>query len=74
MPDKSQTYSVEGVNADLRCYVSSLLRRNRCFAPSVAALKRLLRLFVTVYNRFCVFRCQHPNRPAALIDFLSALF
>ena len=74
VPDKSQTYTVEGVNADLRCYVSCLLRRNRCFARSVAALKRLLRLFVTTYNRFRIFRYQHANRPAALIDFLPALF
>lgn len=74
MPDKSQTYTVEGVNADLRCYVSALLRRNRCFARSAAALKRLLRLFVTTYNRFCLFKFQHPKRHAALTDFLPALF
>lgn len=33
LPDKSQTYTVEGVNADLRCYVSALLRRSRAPLP-----------------------------------------
>jgi IS1 family transposase len=62
MKDKSQTYSVEGVNADLRCYVPSLDRRGRCFARCWQALNRLLSLFITAYNRCCLFRIQHPNR------------
>lgn len=36
MPDKSQTYRVEGDNAELRHYLVRLARRSRCFS---AALK-----------------------------------
>ena len=31
MYDKSQTYSVEGTNADLRHYLARLARHSRCF-------------------------------------------
>jgi len=37
-PGKSQTYSVEAVNADLRHYLARLGRRSRCFTRSGAAL------------------------------------
>jgi len=53
-PNKSQTYSVEGINADLRCYVSALVRRTRGFARSVESLRRLVWLFVFCYNRRCL--------------------
>jgi IS1 family transposase len=32
MPDKSQTYSVEADNAELRPYLARLARRSRCFS------------------------------------------
>jgi len=50
-PNKSQTYSVEGLNADLRCYLSALVRRSRGFARSVESLRRLVWLLVFCYNR-----------------------
>ena len=53
-PDKSQTYSVEGCNADLRCYVSALIRRTRGFARSVESLRRLIWLWLFCYNRRCL--------------------
>lgn len=53
-PNKSQTYSVEGLNADLRCYVSALVRRTRGFARSIESLRRLVWLFVFCYNRRCL--------------------
>jgi IS1 family transposase len=52
-PNKSQTYTVEGLNADLRCYVSALVRRTRGFARDTKALRRLVWLFVFCYNRRC---------------------
>lgn len=38
MYDKSQTYSVEGTNADLRHYLAWLARRPRCFSRCIRAL------------------------------------
>ena len=52
--NKSQTYSVEGLNADLRCYLSALVRRTRGFARSIESLRRLVWLWVFCYNRRCL--------------------
>lgn len=48
---KEKTYTIEGVNADLRTYLKRLARRCRCFSRRLEALKRALRLFVWHYNR-----------------------
>lgn len=40
-PGKSQTYSVEADNAELRHYLARLRRCSRCFSRSIAALRRL---------------------------------
>jgi IS1 family transposase len=48
---KDETYTIEGVNADLRTYLGRLKRRSRCFSRSIDALKRALRLFVWHYNK-----------------------
>jgi IS1 family transposase len=52
LPNKSQTYSVEGDNAELRHYLARLFRhlarlfrRSRCFSRSLAALSRAVDLF-----------------------------
>jgi IS1 family transposase len=33
--DKSETYSVEGVNAELRHYLTRLARKSRCFSRCI---------------------------------------
>ena len=48
---KEETYTIEGVNADLRTYLKRLARRCRCFSRSLSALGEALRLFVWHYNR-----------------------
>jgi len=48
---KEETYTIEGINADLRTYLKRLARRCRCFSRCLEALKRALRLFVWHYNR-----------------------
>lgn len=73
-PGKSQTYTVEGTNADLRCYVPPLDRRGRCFPRCQKKLKALLSLFLFCYNRCCLFRYNHPKRHAFPTDFLPTLF
>jgi len=74
--DKSDTFTVEGVNADLRHYIPILARRSRCFARSLETLRAVLDVFVEAYNRFG--RAKHRYRltrrtgemPFALVDFL----
>ena len=52
--DKSDTFTVEGVNADLRHYIPLLARRSRCFARKIETLRVVLEVFVAAYNRFGV--------------------
>ncbi len=72
-PGKSQTYSVEAVNADLRHYLARLGRRSRCFTRSVAALGRALSLFAYCYNARQLHKRRYPKLTAHLTDFHPAL-
>lgn len=74
--DKSDTHTVEGVNADLRHYIPVLARRSRCFARTLETLQAVLEVFVDAYNRFgqakYAYRLRRPKGtlPFALVDFL----
>ena len=67
---KSQTYSAEAVNAELRHY---LARSSRCFSRSLAALHQAVRLFVFVWNHRQLYKHTLPNYPASLAEFLPVL-
>jgi insertion element IS1 protein InsB len=71
MPDKSQTYSVEGDNADLRHYLARLARRSRCFSRSATALRAAIRLFVFCYNSRQLYQQRYPDYSAHLMSFVS---
>ena len=74
--DKSDTFTVESVNADLRHYIPLLKRRSRCFARTLETLRAVLEVFVDAYNRFglakYIHRYHRPsgNIPFAFVDFL----
>lgn len=70
LPDKSQTYSVEGDNAELRHYLARLARRSRCFSRCIHALRRAIKLFVFAWNRRQMYRRQYPSYNAHLRDFV----
>jgi IS1 family transposase len=72
MPDKSQTYRVEGDNAELRHYLARLARKSRCFSRCVNALRRAVKLFVTLWNRRQLHRHRFPKYPAHLTSFLDS--
>ena len=72
-PGKSQTYSVEGGNADLRHYLARLGRKSRCFSRCIEALRRAVFLFVHCYNRRQLWQRAHPNYKADVIAFLPQL-
>ena len=76
--DKSNTFTVEGVNADLRHYIPILRRRSRCFPRKLETLQAVLEVFADAYNAFGVakmkFRCNRdPNSrelPFSVLDFI----
>ena len=74
--DKSDTFTVESVNADLRHYIPLLARRSRCFPRKLETLKAVLEVFVDAYNRFGVakmnFRRNRTSRelPFSVLDFI----
>lgn len=68
--DKSQTYSVEADNAELRHYLARLARRSRCFSRCIHALRRAIKLFAFAWNRRQLFRRSFPNYPAHVKDFV----
>ena len=71
MLDKSQTYSVEADNAELRHYLARLGRKSRCFSRSIDALFDALRLFVYCWNRRQLYKSRFPNYPAHLFEFVG---
>lgn len=74
LSDKSQTYSVEGDNAELRHYLARLARKSRCFSRSIHALRIAVRLFVYCWNQRQLYKLSFPDYPAHLIDFVSPAF
>ena len=74
--DKSDTFTVEGVNADLRHYIPILARRSRCFGRRLETLYAVMEVFVDAYNLFgkakYKYRLTHKRGeiPFGLVDFL----
>jgi len=72
-PGKSQTFSVEADNAELRHYLARLGRRNRCFSRCIWALTRAVALFVYAWNKRQRFKRTFPKMPAHVCDFVADL-
>ena len=70
--DKSHTFTVEGVNSDIRKYIPSLQRRSKCFFRSLDTFKFVINVFVHAYNKFGLFKFMFPKLKsrAFLIDFI----
>ena len=74
--NKNDTFTVEGVNADLRHYIPTLARRSRCFPRKLENLQAVLAVFVQAYNHFGLqkerYRSLHPGAtvPFSLFDSL----
>jgi len=74
--DKSDTHTVEGVNADFRHYIPLLARRSRCFARKIETLQAVIEVFVDAYNKFGeakrAYRLSQTSReiPFSILDFL----
>jgi insertion element IS1 protein InsB len=70
VPGKSETYRVEGDNAEMRHYLARLARRSRCFSRCIHALRRAIRLFVYLWNSRQLYRLRYPNYPSHLIEYV----
>ena len=76
--NKNDTFTVEGVNADLRHYIPVLARRSRCFPRKLETLKAVVAVFVCAYNKFGAAKMKfrqnrNPNArelPFSVLDFL----
>jgi IS1 family transposase len=66
---KTDTYSVEGGNAELRHYLARLARRSRCFSRCPKALKAALKLFMYCFNRRQLHKQAFPSYPAHVFQF-----
>ena len=71
MKDKSETYTVEGTNADLRHYLARLRRRSRCFSRCEQALHNAVKLFVYAYNRRQLSKHRFPMYNQPLMSFAA---
>lgn len=69
MPDKSETFRVEGVNAEIRHHLARLARRSRCFSRCIIALREAIKLFVFAWNSRQLYKSQYPDYPAYVMDF-----
>lgn len=70
MPDKSETFRVEGDNAELRHYLARLARRSRCFSRCIDALRCAIKLFVYAWNSRQLHKARYPHYPAHVMEFV----
>ena len=74
--NKSDTYTVEGINADLRHYIPVLARRSRCFARKLETLYAVVDVFVKAYNQFGIAKYKYrqvrekAEVPFSVVDFI----
>ena len=57
--NKNDTFTVEGINADLRHYLPVLARRVRCFCRRLETLIAVVAVFVDAYNKFGDYKAKH---------------
>jgi IS1 family transposase len=74
--NKNDTYTVEGINADLRHYIPILARRSRCFARTLDTLRAVVEVFIDAYNSFGMAKFKWRQKkqkgevPFGVVDFL----
>jgi hypothetical protein len=61
MPNKTETFRVERVNAEFRHYLACLACCTRCFPRSFQRLSLVLRLFIFAWNRRQAYHLRFPN-------------
>ena len=69
LKNKSQTYTVESVNSDLRHCIPPLRRKSKCFFRSIDTMKAVFKIFVYAFNNFAAAKFISSNSKSHL--FLS---
>jgi len=67
---KTDTFSVEGDNAELRHYLARLARRSRCFSRCAEAFEWAIRLFIYCFNHRQLMKQRFPDYPAHVFHFV----
>ena len=70
LKNKSQTYTVEGVNSDLKHYIPLLRRKSKCFFRSIDTAKSVFKIFVNAFNNFSSCKFNFPSLKSSI--FLSS--
>jgi IS1 family transposase len=70
MLDKSETYRVEGNNAEFRHYLARLARHSRCFSRCIKALRVAIKLFVSAWNLCQLHQIGYPKYTFHVRDFI----
>jgi len=78
--NKNDTFTVEGINADLRHYIPVLARCSRCFCRRLETLEAVILVFIDAFNKFGEAKMKYRKRhildkksrelPFGLVDFL----
>lgn len=61
MPNKSETFRVEGMNAQFRHALARLARRTRAFSRSIAMLRASIKIFVYLWNKRQLYQRSYPK-------------
>lgn len=69
---KTDTFSVEANNAELRHYLARLARSSRCFSRCPRALACAVRLFVYYFNQRQLRKHAFPKYNFHIIDFVHS--
>lgn len=77
--DKSDTFTVEGINADLRYYIPVLARKSRCFSRNIETLRTVVEVFAEAYNKFGIAKMNYRKKrksksrelPFSVMDFFN---
>ena len=73
--NKKDTFTVKGINADLRHYMPALARRSRRFPRKLENLRAVPAAFVQAYNRFSAQKEQYRSeRPTTDVPFPLFVF
>ena len=59
--NKSQTFTVESINSDIRKYIPFLHRKSKCFCRSLANFYAVFKYFTLIYNKFGFDKFKFPN-------------
>lgn len=70
---KSETYAVEGDNAELRHYLARIARRSRCFSQCIEALRCAVQLFVWCWKQRQLKKQAYPQYAVRVLEFVPPL-